>query len=45
MKYDTIGFLGFILKHDTAEPDVLENVKAIRQAISNRYYIWNTERR
>ena len=36
MKYDTIGFLGFNLKHDTTEPNVLENAKAIRYAIINR---------
>ena len=36
MKYDTVCFLGFAIQHDTKEPDVLENVGAIRLAILNR---------
>tara|TARA_R100001163_G_scaffold60447_1_gene49745 strand:+ start:784 stop:972 length:189 start_codon:yes stop_codon:yes gene_type:complete len=36
MKYDTVCFLGFAIQHDTKEPDVLENVRAIRLAILNR---------
>ena len=36
MKYDTVCYLGFIIKHNTKEPDVLKNVGAIRLAILNR---------
>ena len=36
MKYDTVCYLGFVIKHDTKEPDELENVGAIRIAILDR---------
>ena len=29
-KYDTVCYLGFTIKHNTEEPNVLENVGAIR---------------
>ena len=36
MKYDTVCYLGFVIKHDTEEPDELENVESIRIAILKR---------
>ena len=36
MKYYTVCYLGFVIKHDTKEPDELENVEAIRTAILKR---------
>jgi len=35
-KYDTVCYLGFTIKHDTEEPDVLENVGAIRLSILDK---------
>tara|TARA_R100001015_G_C4494931_1_gene71316 strand:- start:56 stop:238 length:183 start_codon:yes stop_codon:yes gene_type:complete len=35
-KYDTVCYLGFTIKHDTEEPSVLENVRAIRSAILSK---------
>ena len=36
MKYDTVCYLGFVIKHDTKDQDELENVGAIRIAILDR---------
>tara|TARA_R100000742_G_C4268426_1_gene86797 strand:- start:149 stop:337 length:189 start_codon:yes stop_codon:yes gene_type:complete len=35
-KYDTVCYLGFTIKHNTEEPNVLENVSKIRLAMLSK---------